>query len=135
MIVTSLAWGNYDIRPRAKSHIFVDIEPDEMSHNSILIPEDEDYPRTIAKILEVPKDTSWIDLWSRPGVRVGDRVLFARYSTELLIQHAKWEDIEVVDWTATYTGISVEDATKIQQIFSIKEVHVMDVADIECIIG
>lgn len=135
MIVTSLAWGDYNIRPRAKSHLFVDIDPPEMAAGGILIPEDEDYPRTMALILEVPKDPYWLEKFSTPRVKVGDRVLFARYATELVIEHTLWEEIEVVDWTATYTGVSIEEATTYQKIFSIKEVHVMDVADIECIIG
>lgn len=134
MLVTTLMWGDYNIRPRAKSHLFVDIDPPEMAKGGILIPEDDDYPRTMATILEIPKDPYWINKFSTPGVKVGDRVLFARYATEMLIQHAVWEDIETVDWTATYTGVSVEDATSIQKIYAIKEVHVMDVADIECIL-
>lgn len=135
MLVTSLAWGDYNIRPRAKSHLFVDIDPPEMAASQILIPEDEDYPRTIAMILEVPQDPSWLEKFCTPRVKVGDRVLFARYATEPVIKHALWEEIEVVDWTLTYAGASLEEATTYQKIFSIKEVHVMDVADIECIIG
>jgi co-chaperonin GroES (HSP10) len=135
MHLVTITGEEYEIHPVQKYHVYVDIDPPLMSTKSgIIVPESGDYPRTIGVVLDLPDDDSYIQKCFVGGLKIGDTFIFSRYATEKVVTRVVWEEIETVDWAATYTGLTVEEATKKQEIFTIREVHVMHVDDIECLI-
>ena len=118
--------------PKSREHLFIIPEPTVgMTKSGILLADHLELPQTMGTILELPSDRSYLKRFYSEEIEIGDYVLYARYATVFLISDYSWEEIEVVDYTQTYTSDTVSSKIRIETQYVKSDIHIINVDDIE----
>ena len=134
MIITSITGKTYQVKTVSKFHIFVEaLYRNGLTPGGVYV--ERTAPQVEAIVQELPQDRSFIQGYA-PELQVGDRVVFFRWSSELLDWNYDWEEIEVVkDYHPSMLLMNPDDLeTKKELVFESREVHVIDLRSVEAII-
>ena len=138
MIVTDLDGITRDLYPRGSTHIF--IHPykatDKVTNSGIILPYGEEYgriPPVYATVVELPRDLGRLfSLYQEDFPLIDDTIIFSRHASQKIIEYYEWESSEYVDNSSQWSGV-LPNETKSTKDYIRKELHVLDVEDVEAV--